>query len=221
VWSWRRDPGVKLARSIALTTEARDISEGQRIGKMRTIDVAETRTPATTLGTRPADPLGFFHDNRCSDNATRARAVSHLNPDICVRGIFDPADSGSSSTERITTRSFFVSEPASRMVFEEFAVLLPVEKEPGHLPKCYVLARPESVPRAYSKTGRQILLFHARNLGLHANAAAEARVDLDQLVPRREASNPAMSGRSDWIQILGYSWLVILAAGGIAFVAFF
>lgn len=171
----------------------------------------------------PADPLGFFHDNGCSDNATRARAVSHLNPDICVRGIFDPADGGSSLAERITTRSLFVGEPASRMVFEEFAILLPVEKEPGHLPEFYVLARPESVPPAYSKTGRQILLFHARNLGLHANGCGQGApsVDLDQLVPRRGASNPAMSGRSDWIQILGYSWLVILAAGVIAFVAIF
>jgi hypothetical protein len=104
--------------------------------------------PPTTLGTRPADPLGFLHDNRCSDNATRARAVSHLNPDVCVRGIVDPADSGSSSTERITTRSFLVGEPASRMVFDEFTILLLVEKELGHLPKFYVLARPESVPRA-------------------------------------------------------------------------
>jgi hypothetical protein len=38
-------------------------------------------------------------------------------------------------------------------------------------------------------------------------------VDLGQRAPPRRASNPAMTGRSDWIQILGYSWLLMLAAG--------
>jgi len=40
-------------------------------------------------------------------------------------------------TERITARSFFVSEPAPGMVFDESAVLLPVKKELSHYPEFY------------------------------------------------------------------------------------
>jgi len=38
VWSWRRDPGVKLARSIALTTVAKKAAHrGEHEGSRKTI----------------------------------------------------------------------------------------------------------------------------------------------------------------------------------------
>jgi hypothetical protein len=68
--------------------------------------------------------------------------------------------------------------------------------------------------RSYWKAGRQILRSHANNLGLRANdCEGTPLVDLGQRAPPQQASNPAMTGRSDWIQILGYSWLLMLAAG--------
>src|SRR6201988_4769541 len=45
-------------------------------------------------GALHADFLGFLKDNRGSDNASRARAVTHLNADIHAGEVFDPADSG-------------------------------------------------------------------------------------------------------------------------------
>jgi len=73
--------------------------------------------------------------------------------------------------------------------------------------------------RSYGKAGRQILRSHANNLGLHAKGCGQGTlVDLGQQAPPQRASNPAMTGRSDWLQILGYSWLLIMAAGMIVVV---
>ena len=77
--------------------------------------------------------LGFLKNNGRSDNAPRARAVTHLNPDIRVRELLDPADGGCSLTERIAARSSFIGEPAPSAIFVEFPILLPVKKESGHL----------------------------------------------------------------------------------------
>jgi hypothetical protein len=92
------------------------------------------------------DPLGFLQDNRRSHNASRARAVIHLNPDIHIRGTFDPADSGSSLTERIATRSSLVREPAPCLAFDKFPILLPVEKELAIGPSFLRLLNLKNVP---------------------------------------------------------------------------
>jgi hypothetical protein len=60
----------------------------------------------------PTRLLGFLNDNWRFDNASRARAVIHLNPDIRVRGIFDPADSGSNLSEHIATRDLLADTDA-------------------------------------------------------------------------------------------------------------
>ena len=64
------------------------------------------------------DLFGLLHDYRRSDNASRARTVAHLNADIHAGKVFDPPDSSGSLTESMETRSSFVGEQASGVVFE-------------------------------------------------------------------------------------------------------
>jgi hypothetical protein len=76
-------------------------------------------------------------DKRRSDNVSRTRPVTHLDAEVHVTNVLDPADKSSSPTERIATRTFFVGEAAPFVVFDQFPILSRVKIKPHDLPRLY------------------------------------------------------------------------------------
>jgi hypothetical protein len=70
----------------------------------------------------------------------------------------------------MATRSSFVREPASCVVFGEFPILLPVKKELGHL-SWFRRIRPESVPWVLSENRLENLATPRQEFGISRQKA--------------------------------------------------